>query len=122
MEVKINIDNDTIENLIVNALESGECNHWLSYEVNPMIKDFKWNSVKYAEQILKGDCELVISDVESNELLGRLNKITIASGLQRLANDEVSRNILGVILSGNDDADTADYFMQMTILGQITYC
>lgn len=121
VKVDVEVTNDMLENIIVNALETGACSSWLSWESNAIIKDFKWDNVNYAAQILNGDAELIIYDIETDEYLGRLNKVTIEQGIKKLSDTPEGTAVLSELISGNDDADTADYIMQTIILGNIVY-
>lgn len=116
--IEVEITQNQIEDLIVGALEGGS-NYWLSFEVNPIIKDFKWNSIDYARQIVEGECELICYDVATKEYLGRLNKITIEEGLNLMLKTHPSS--FKEILDENWDADTADVFMQCCVLKDIIY-
>ena len=116
--IEVEITHNQIEDLIVGALEGGS-NYWLSFEVNPIIKDFKWDAIDYARQIVEGECELICYDVENQDYLGRLNKITIEEGLNVM--NKKYPHIFNQILNDDGDADTADVFMQCCVLKDIVY-
>lgn len=116
---EVEVTNDMIENLIVNSMEGGS-NYWMEWISVPLKEGFKWDSDNYAMQIINGEVELKIYDTEEpEEFLGILNIKTIEKGLSEMSQQypEDFNNII----NENDDAETADIFMQLAIMGEIVY-
>ena len=88
----------------------------------------KWKE-KYQsyEQIPFNDEDIMVYDVETDELLGYLNRASIKVGLQLMS---YCKDLKGKVVparhfknlaTDNDDAETADVFMQLCVMGEITY-
>ena len=117
--IEVEITNEQIENLIVSAFEGGS-SYWMVYDVNPIIKDFKWNSSEYAAQIINGDVEINVYDAENpDDLLGRLNTHTILTGLKTMCKDYPTH--FTDIINDNIDADTGDVFMQCAVMNDVVF-
>jgi len=117
--IEIEISNDQVETLICSAFEGGS-NYWMDFDTNPLIKDFKWNSNNYPAQIVNGDVEVNIYDnANDEELLGRLNTITIQQGLKIMVDKYPA--YFADIINENDDAETGDVFMQCCIMGEVVF-
>ena len=70
---------------------------------------------------------LWVSDIETDELLGYLNGATIQTGLQLMADRKdmkgkvVPARHFKNLATDNEDAETADVFMQLAVMGEIVY-
>lgn len=116
---EVEITDQMIEDLIVTAFEGGS-NYWMEWEVSSKRKDVKWDSNNYAKQIVDGDIELDIFDVEDDgDLLGKLNMECIKTGLIKMG--ESYPVALFNIINESWDANDADIFMQLVVLGDIVY-
>ena len=124
IEVKaaVRIPNQKIQDLIVTAVEGGS-NYWAKF-VFP--KDYKQKCQNYSEIPFNND-NIEVYDIETDELLGYLNRASIKVGLQLMADRKdmkgkvVPSRHFKAIATDNDDAETADVFMQLCVTGEITY-
>lgn len=76
VQARVRIHEQKINDLIVSAIEGGS-NYWASFKFPKGYKD-KYQS--YEEIPMQGG-EIEVFDVETDERLGVLNKITIQTGL-----------------------------------------
>ena len=124
IEVKatVRIPYEKIQDLIVSAIEGGT-NYWAEYKFPDNWKE-KYQSY---EQIPFNSDNIEVYDVETNELLGYLNRATIKVGLQLMADRKdmkgkaVPARHFKNIATDNEDAETADVFMQLSVMGEIIY-
>lgn len=118
----VRIPNQKIQDLIVTALE-GACRYWASFIFPENWKD-KYES---REEIPLKNGNIEVRDVETDELLGYLNRASIKVGLQLMANckdlkgKEVPARHFKNLAQDNEDAETADVFMQLAVMGEIVY-
>lgn len=124
IEVKaaVRIPNQKIENLIITAVEGGS-SCWAGFKYPDHWKD-KYKS--YAEIPFEGG-EIEVFDIETGELLGVLSRTTIQTGLQLMADrkdmtgKQVPARHFKALAADNEDAETADVFLQLSVLGEIVY-
>ena len=124
IEVKatVRIPEQKINDMIVTAVEGG-CRYWASFQFP---KDWKEKYQNYFEIPMQGG-EIEVSDVEADELLGVLNRATIQTGLQLMANckdikgKQVPARHFKNLATDNEDAETADVFLQLAVIGEIVY-
>lgn len=124
IEVKatVRMPNEKIENLIITAVEGGS-NFWARFKFPDGWKD-KYKSC--AEIPFHGG-DIEVFDVETGELLGVLNKATIQTGLQLMADrkdmtgKQVPARHFKNLATDNEDAETADVFLQLSVMGEIVY-
>ena len=124
LEVKatVRIPNQKIQDLITTALE-GACRYWASFKFPPDYKE-KYDS---HEQIPFKDGNIAVYDVETDELLGYLNRASIKVGLQLMADckdmkgKQVPARHFKNLATDNEDEETADVFMQLCVIGEIVY-
>jgi hypothetical protein len=124
IEVKatVRIPNQKIQDLITTAVE-GACQYWARFECPPDYKE------KYGcyEKIPFMNGEIKVYDIETGELLGYLNRTTMQTGLQLLADrkdmtgKQVPARHFKALAQDQEDAETADVFMQLSVLGEIVY-
>jgi hypothetical protein len=118
----LRIPNKKIKDLLTTAIEGGS-NYWASLKLPADWKD-KYGSV---EEIPFKGADIEVFDVETGELLGVLNLASIQCGLQLMANSEdmkgrkVPERHFKNILVDNDDAETADVFLQLSVMTEIVY-
>lgn len=130
--MKINIPREVtrevIENIIVTALEGGS-NYW--YYINDNGYDAVRNVIEMerslpfplalVEAVLDHGAVVEICDIEdTDEVLGVVSAESIRSGLEKLADSELS-HVLMDELSCNGDADTADICFQFIVMGEIVF-
>ena len=124
IEVKatVRIPNEKIQGLITTALE-GACRYWASFKFPT---DWKEKYQSY-EQIPLKDGNIEVHDVETEELLGYLNRTSIKVGLQLMADckdmkgKQVPARHFKNLATDNEDEETADVFMQLCVIGEIVY-
>jgi hypothetical protein len=118
----VRIPSQKIMDLITTAIEGG-CNYWAKYEFPENWKE-KYGSY---EKIPFEGGEVKVFDVETGELLGYLNRATIQTGLQLMADrkdvkgKQVPARHFKALAMDNEDAETADVFMQLAVMGEIVY-
>lgn len=124
IEVKatVRIPNEKIENLIITAIEGGS-NYWAQFKYPDNWRD----KYKSYSQIPFGGGEIEVYDTETGELLGVLNRATIQTGLQLMADrkdvtgKQVPARHFKNLATDNEDAETADVFIQLCVMGEIVY-
>lgn len=124
IEVKatVRIPREKIENLIVTAIEGGS-NYWAQFKFPDEWKE-KYKS--YA-QIPFQSGEIEVFDVETGKLLGVLNQATLKTGLQLMADrkdvkgKQVPARHFKALATDSEDAETADVFLQLAVMGEIIY-
>ena len=124
IEVKavVRIPNQKIQDLIITAVE-GACRYWACFKFPENWKE-KYQSY---EQIPLKDGNIEVFDVETDELLGYLNSASIKVGLQLMADckdlkgKQVPSRHFKNLATDNEDAETADVFMQLAVMGEIVF-
>lgn len=122
VKVTVRIPNQKIKDLIITAVEGGST-YWAKFVFPPNYKD-KFGS--YQEIPFKGG-NIEVYDIETGELLGYLNRVSVKVGLQLMADRKdmtdkvVPARHFKAIATDNEDAETADVFMQLAIMGEIVY-
>lgn len=118
----VRIPNEKIENLIITAVEGGS-NYWAKFEFPDKWKD-KYKS--YVRIPFHGG-EIEVYDIETGELLGVLNQATLKTGLQLMADrkdmtgKQVPARHFKNLATDTEDAETADVFLQLAVMGEIIY-
>lgn len=119
---KIRIPNQKIQDMITTVFE-GACRYWAEYKFPDNWKE-KYGS---REEIPFKGGNIEVFDVETNELLGVLNQPSIQVGLQLMANckdlkgKHVPARHFKNLAQDNEDEETADVFMQLSVMGEIVY-
>jgi hypothetical protein len=122
VKARVRIPQQKINDMIVSAVEGGS-NYWARF-VFP--KNYKDNFKSYEEIPMNGG-EVEVFDIETDELLGVLNKATIQTGLQLMADckdikgKQVPNRHFKNLATDNEDAETADVFIQLSVMGEIVY-
>ena len=124
IEVKatVQIPIEKIQNLITTAVEGG-CRYWASFKCPD-----NWRE-KYDcyQDIPFKDGNIEVYDIDTDELLGYLNRASIKVGLQLMADrkdikgKEVPARHFKNLATDNEDDETADVFMQLAVMGEIVY-
>jgi len=110
-----------VYNMIVSALEGGS-NYWYYIPVKSTqaIKDITSDMIgepfvdRFLTAIQKG-IEVEIKDIESGEFLGTLTSKSWAKAEKLMLKNH--KKHLGYILLDDDDANTADVFFQLAVIG-----
>lgn len=115
IQVKHTIDRQRLEDLLVTAFEGGS-NYWIS--------KVRWKSAKRDayEAAFDDGVSIYISAERGDPRSGekyRLNLSNMRRGLQLMA-DKYPRHMAD-ILAENDDATTADVFLQLSLFGEVVY-
>lgn len=116
------IPNQKIQDMIVTAIEGG-CNYWASFKFPEDWKD----KYKSYEQIPFNNDNIEVYDIETDELLGYLNRMSIKVGLQLMADRKdmkgkvVPARHFKNLATDNEDAESADVFVQLSVMGEIIY-
>ena len=118
----VRIPNQKIMDLITTAIEGG-CRYWAKF-IFP--NDYKEKYQNYAEIPFNNE-NIEVYDIETDELLGYLNRMSIKVGLQLMADrkdlkgKQVPARHFKNLATDNEDAETADVFMQLAVMGEIVY-
>ena len=124
IEVKttVRISVQTIKDMIVTAIEGGST-YWAYFRFPDNWKDIYGSYENIPFQ--GGNIEVI--DIETDEMLGILNIATIETGLNMMGQ---GRDIKGKVVPerhfenlvcNNFDAETADVFLQLAVMGEIVY-
>ena len=124
IEVKatVRIPEQKINDMIVSAVEGG-CTYWARFKFP---NNYKEKYQNYYDIPMQGG-EIEVFDVETDELLGVINKATIQTGLQLMADTkdvkgkQVPARHFKNLATDNEDAETADVFVQLSVMGEIVY-
>ena len=122
VQAKVRIPNQKIQDLIISAVEGGST-YWANF-VYPANYKEKYGSY---EQIPFKNGNIEVFDIETDELLGYLNRASIQTGLQLMADRKdmkgkvVPARHFKALATDNEDAETADVFMQLCVMGEIVY-
>jgi hypothetical protein len=116
IKTEVTITQEKIEDLLCGAFEGGST-YWAYYKVSK--KDKETVGAEYSFEVATRGGSIDIYDVENGELLGVLNEDSIKKGLQLMA-DKYSNHFKNII-NNNDDAETADVLMQLSVIGKITF-
>ena len=124
IEVKatVRIPHQKIRDLIITAVEGG-CRYWASFKFPENWKE-KYQSY---EQIPSKDGNIEVYDVETDELLGYLNRASVKVGLRLMADCKdlkgkaVPARHFKNLATDNDDEETADVFLQLAVIGEIVF-
>ena len=108
VKITHHFNRDQIEVLLIGAFEGGS-NYWIK-EVEP---------VKEGEDVYEAPFGLGLKVTDLEGQTNYLNHSAFHRGLQTMA-DTYPRH-MGDIISKNDDATTADVFLQCCLFGQLVY-
>jgi hypothetical protein len=130
-----------IENMIVGALEGGS-NYWYFLPdlkpIAPYMKPHEPLATEITRILLEHrELKLVVTEVESmayedevdldadepaaSEILGYISAAKMEQAEMLMLKHPNIRRHLGDVLSGNDDASTADVYFQMVVMGDVVY-
>ena len=112
----------TIKDMIVTAIEGGS-NYWAYFKFPNNWKNIYGSYENIPFQ--SGNIEVI--DIETDEVVGILNIATIHVGLNLMG---LGKDVKGKavpechfenLFSSNFDAETADVFLQLSVMGEIVY-
>jgi hypothetical protein len=129
VHIKQEIQLKDIANLLVSAFEGGS-NYWYNIKefIKPKYEDllviYSFNGEveyypKYISYPLSEGGSLIIEDLQNVMNLKSLNLPTIYSGIKVMA--EKYPQHFNNFISGNDDAETGDVFLQCCLYGEIVF-
>ena len=127
-EVKqtVEIPSEMVFNLLVNAIEGGS-NEWAETDYHK--QENKSIAFDYWQRIPLNGGTIDVYDAEGdNDLLGTIDLKSIQTALQLMANGEdkngkaIPERHWDNFISENDDAETADVFLQLAVMGEIVFC
>ena len=122
IRAKVRIPDEKIQDLIITAVEGG-CRYWASFKFPENWKE-KYQSY---EQIPFKEGNIEVYDVETDELLGYLNRASVKVGLQLMADrkdlkcKQIPNRHFKNLSTDNEDAETADVFLQLAVMGEIVF-
>lgn len=122
IRAKVRIPNEKIKDMITTALE-GACRYWAKYKFPDNWKE----DFGSQEEIPFMSGDIGVYDVETDEFLGYLNHVSIQVGLQLMADckntkgKHVPARHFKNLATDNEDAETADVFLQLSVMGEIVY-
>lgn len=127
LQVKLNLEYETFENIICTALEGGS-NYWY------MLGDIKGCPLPDempdkapSERIAYGlwhnkDARVDILDLEDEEeLLGTLTYDSVRERMQLASTDKQLLSAINAMISGDFDAWTADTLFQVLVMGEVVF-
>jgi hypothetical protein len=123
-DIPIQIEEDTIESLIVSALEGGS-NYWYMVTglCDPNEKRQKSKFTYLSDYVMKGQGLFINDSVyetdKSKQRYGVLDLNTIRTGMVVIA--QKYPHHFKDILSGDCDATTGDVFLQCCVFGELIY-
>jgi tricorn protease-like protein len=127
--IKTNISRETLEDIIVTALEGGS-NSWYylsdrSLEITKAAVPEYLNmplSMAIAVAILDHGVTMPINDYENiEEELGEISLSTMGARLQKLSDDVAYSYALREEMAGNGDGGTSDIVFQYMCLGEVMF-
>ena len=119
------VDFRTVENLLRSAFEGG-CDYWLLAKVLHRPQEIDCDHL--FQYPLFGGC-LSCLDIADEEYLGNLHLGRLRKGLELLASGkEATGRVVETfpdhwnnLITGNDDAETADVYVQLCVMGEVRY-
>lgn len=114
-----------IEDLFVTALEGGS-NYWALFDINlsnsqrQEMKAIGSLSEYLFDQVMNHGQSYLVYDLEDEEeLLGEINKANLKRGYKLLKEDY--EEDFADVVQGSYDANTADIFLQLAVIGELTF-
>jgi hypothetical protein len=125
MEIKFNVSDEIISDLLCTALEGGS-NYWYllgDVDTTHFVKDDTYVDNLMRSFTIDKDYKLDVYDLESDEdepdLLGSVTYLKMGIALSIMAKDYPKT--LGNIMSGNMDGDDADVWFQIATMGEVVF-
>lgn len=115
MEIKLNITDETLKDLLCGAFEGGS-NYWIDMVSAPN-KEERPANVEYWHECPVHGIPIVVHVQDDKAYT--LNRAELEKGLQVMA--DKAKHHLNDILCENTDATTADVFLQCCLFGEIVY-
>lgn len=124
LQVKLNLEYETFENIIVTALEGGS-NYWYILGNREGIELHSKMHKTLSERIAHGlwhnkDARVDVLDLEDEEeLLGTLTYDSVRERMQLATTNHLSE--INAMISGDFDAWTADTLFQVLVMGEVVF-
>lgn len=123
MELTINLKPELVWNLLVNAIDCGAISYWCQEVTIKLNGKFIGTAALTDDNIL--DCIFTFTENDEGcNAVHTMNGDDMVKGLKSMAegtDGQCSPRHFAAIIDGNDDAETADVFVQMTLWGEIVY-
>lgn len=121
--IKKTIDDQLIKDQIITALEGGS-NYWYYLKDLSMLPEKKEGealSERICRAVLDEGKLIPVHDIEEPDevSLGAIHVDTIKRGLQLMAEDYPDQ--FNDMVEENGDAETADIFFQLVVMGEVTF-
>jgi hypothetical protein len=121
--IKQEISEKRISDLLCNAFETDAISYWatLCKRIEPKTLSFRTDAeiiYKHLDYPLNAGGAVILKDIETNKHYP-IDLDTIANGLQVMAN-KFPNHFIDIIME-NDDATTADIFIQCICFGDVIY-
>lgn len=128
MEIVISVTDEVITDIIVTALEGGSNSWYYLPDLNNVKRRFPNQEreqtplpILIAKAVLKKQERVQVFDLEDeNEQLGELSIDSIKKAFQLLS--ENYKSTLASLLNETYDADDADVFFQLAVMGELRFC
>jgi hypothetical protein len=121
MKINIEITNEKITDQFITAIEVGS-NYWYYLKDLSMLSE-KTNCLPLSERIAHAilhEKEIIpVHDIENGELLGNLTKENTKKALQIMSKDYTEA--FSDIINETGDAETADIFFQLAVMGEVVF-
>jgi hypothetical protein len=122
MKVSIHVPNSRIADMLVGAFEGGS-NYWLESCQCEKSANTKFIGGEDYYSPIYADClygeVICFTDEEDGNRIFKLNSDVLENGLRIMA--EIAPKHFGDMISENDDATTADVFLQCCLFGEVIY-
>lgn len=119
MEIKMKVDTQRLEDLLCTALEGG-CDYWAKIKKGSFAEGKSASDYEYwhLEAIFDGGT-IVVQDWQDASTKAEIGLPELMEGLQQLAS-EYPRHYCDW-LREDDDAETADIFLQLACFGEVMF-
>lgn len=128
MKVEIEIPSDTIANLMVSLIENGYSPWIVRIEVHGESLDVVTQGPWYSDPKFYDQPDFKFQVVENEDddedawiAVHEVDRAKMIEGLQKLAKDKDHCHHLADMIGWNEDATTADIFMQFILFGEEKY-
>lgn len=110
------------EDLFITALEGGS-NYWYDIKGSIDLSKHYNKSLSFSERLFRAimddGLEVIITDIETDEELGKVNKLTITKGSYQFMEEFGAE--YNDLCEDNWDANTADLWFQLVVMQEIVY-
>ena len=126
MDITKKISEDMLRNVFITALEGGS-NYWYkiddanSLKVRRSVQGNASFSEKLFNAVYHNGVVISVHDVETDELVGTLDKNTFNQRLQSLADTMGLHHYLDMEINEEGDAESSDVVFQYLVLGELVY-